>query len=281
MARWSSAILRQPDVTREASAGQAKPATRATALGCGRSGQAGPGAGRQPAAGSPHCDSCTAARNSVASAALMRLTRGVMRPEEIAAEITALERLLSELEQQGDIARSGELDQRFAELRQLYRQRPQLLADRLGQLKALRRRRDELLRRRTAELVDRFFDLTQQIRRAEEEKEALRQLLISLAGPSGRADMAGQQAVVWVRPGKARKLPPAGSAARQQLTELLVASGRWADISQLSSGKLTAALQGELFTAEQRQAIEALLPAEARCSVVARPRGQDPAPDDR
>jgi hypothetical protein len=67
-------------------------------------------------------------------------------------------------------------------------------------------------------------------------------------------------------------VPAAGSDIRAKLEEVLKASGRWPDVSQLARARLLRALDGKQFTPQQEQEITRLCPRTTAHQIIARLR---------
>lgn len=171
----------------------------------------------------------------------------------------------------GDMQRFAEVGERFCLLRAAYQAQPATVEPHVARLAQLSRQFDGLLDIHLARVVDRYQEVNERIRAAEREKEFLREYFIRKAG-QGHVSLAGQRAEVLVRSIPTRVLPPASTDARVQLDRLVLDSGHWQEVSQLSRAKLQHALDETRF-GPQQQAIAALCPVTVSHQVTSRLRG--------
>lgn len=181
--------------------------------------------------------------------------------DEIDARVADVEQALGELDrgEPREAALYSTTHRVFQALRQQYRQDPASMAAHVEALASQSRRFDEILRARLPELVDRFHQLTAQIRAAQQEKDDLRKVLIELSTATGQSSLAGQDARVKVEASKGTRLPSANSDERARILELVRQAGMWERVSILSTAKLNSALKNDEFEEADRQAIEVLL----------------------
>ena len=160
-----------------------------------------------------------------------------------------------------DLSHCSEIALRFGALRQQYLRQPQSLVAHVDKLGQLRRRFDTWLAKRLPEVVDRFQQITEQIRAAEQERGYWREFLIRTATASGTERLQGVGAAVAVRSIQSRTLPAASSQERQELEALIRESGQWSEVSRLSARKLAQALSQNRFGPPVAEQVERLCPS--------------------
>lgn len=171
-----------------------------------------------------------------------------------------------------DLTRLADAGRRLQLLRSQYRACPNSLNGYVPKLTELSQQFDTLLETRLPRIVDRFHEVSEQIRRAQYEKDFWREHLIAQCPTGRRESLHGADADVVVRSTESRLLPPAKTEHRAQLDRLVRESGHWTEVSQLSRSKLQQALAKALFGPAQRQAIEELCPLTVVHQVTSRPR---------
>ncbi|MBI5865797.1 MAG: hypothetical protein HZB38_15095 [Planctomycetes bacterium] len=195
---------------------------------------------------------------------------------QITVSVAEIERLIGQVEtNNGAVEPLAEANHRLNELRQAYRERPATVHAFVDTLRKLRARLDRLLAQRGPEAADRYFDISAQIRRLEQDREFWRAALIASAGDSPRP-IYGTLAEVHVRTTAGRSVPPAGSEARRHLENLVRAAGLWEKSSQLTGPKLHHALESANVSAEVAASINSACPVTPRRQIVCRSRGEPP-----
>lgn len=180
--------------------------------------------------------------------------------QEIADRIATIDESLNNLGADSRLAPCFEVDQLFRNLREEYRRQPENMADWVPHLTELSRRFDEILSARLGQIVDRYHEISDRIRREETEKAAWREFLIRSA-PRARTDrLTGQTACVRLKAHEGRQMPIAGSEDRLKLEDLIHASGCWEQVSQLSRTKLEKAIDAGQIPPTQATDIERLCP---------------------
>jgi len=192
-----------------------------------------------------------------------------MSPRQIAEHVDAIAGALARFSA-GEPFQLAEVAERFRVLRDQYRAEPKSLDAHVSRLSQLSGQFDALLNARLPDVVDRYHRVADQIRRAESEKQYLRDFLVRKAGP-GRMTLAGTAAELTVRPCQSRVLPAAGTEPRARLEQLIQETGQWQQVSQLSRSKLQRALQDSVF-GERQQAIAQMCPVTTIHQITSRVR---------
>jgi hypothetical protein len=162
--------------------------------------------------------------------------------------------------------------ERFGVLRSQYRAAPTTMSSQLAALAELRRQFDTLLDACLEQVVDRYHQFSETIRRAEHERDFLRQYLIhKFAG--GERVLRGRAAEVVVQAVTGRSVPAAGTDSRARLEALLQQTRQWLAVSQLSRSKLQHALEDAHFGERSRGEIDKLCPKTVTHRVISRLRG--------
>jgi hypothetical protein len=180
--------------------------------------------------------------------------------QEIENRIASIGSSLDELDRDGTLEACFEIDQLFRTLREEYRRHPEALTGLVPQLTGLSRRFDEILSVRVAQIVDRFHDINERIRRAEQEKTAWREFLIRSATRARTDRLSGSTACIRLKSQEIRQMPASGSEDRRQLEDLIRSSGCWEQVSQLSRPKLEKAIDSGQIPQAQAGDIERLCP---------------------
>ena len=188
--------------------------------------------------------------------------------EQIAGLQTALGRLGTAGADWGALT---EIAERLAILRRQYVAHRERLGGYVPRLTLLRQQLDALLSTHLTRVVDHFHELGEQMRRAETEREFLREYFIRRAGDAS-LELAGVRAQVTVKATPGITMPASGSDTRAKLEDLLKASGRWPEVSQLARARLLRALDGRQFTPQQEQEIGRLCPRTISHQVITRLR---------
>lgn len=175
-----------------------------------------------------------------------------------------------------DVSTWSAAAERFQSLRAQYAADPDALRPHVPQLAELRTRYEALLDADRPPAVDRYHELGEQIRRAEAEREYLRQFFIRRSR-AGVRELTGTTAGVTVNARVGLAIPKAGTDARKRLDELLRASGRREEVSQLAASRSLRALQDRRFAPDAQSATERLCPRMTTHTVISRPRGKAPA----
>ncbi|MEW6249006.1 MAG: hypothetical protein AB1716_00020 [Planctomycetota bacterium] len=147
-----------------------------------------------------------------------------LSPAEIQEHVHQLAAAVPRLRTERDLTRCAEVAEHFGRLRTAYRSQPAAFAGVVPELTRLRRDCEQILDTRLVQAVDRFQEISETIRRAEAEREFLREFFIRKASQS-RGQMTGTTAEVTVRSTPTREVPHAGSDRRVQLERLLQRSG--------------------------------------------------------
>lgn len=171
-------------------------------------------------------------------------------------------RLREDLKHIGPLEGGGlwaDVAERFRALRTLYAESPNALRGRVPELTDLRRQYDARLDANVADAVDRYHRLGAEIRRAEAEREFLRQFFVRKAG-ARPMEIPGKTAQVTIQARSSLSMPKAGSAERDRLDQTVRASGKWEEVSQLATAKLLRAMEQKHFTPAEADAIEKLCP---------------------
>lgn len=203
----------------------------------------------------------------------MNTANVTLAPREIEQHVAYIGGSLGKLgASDGDVGRFAKVGERLQMLRSQYRAQPESLDGCVPRLRELSRQFDALLESRLAQIVDRFHEINEQIRRAQCEKEFWREYLIQQAPPGRRETLSGSTAEAVIRSSKSRLLPAAGTEPRAQLEGLVQETGRWGEVSQLSRSKLQRALDQAWLSPAQQRAIAELCPLEVVHQVSSRPR---------
>ena len=198
--------------------------------------------------------------------------QAALSPQEIDQHVAHIVTTVGRLGAPGaELGRFVEVAERFRRLRNQYQVQPRSLDTHLPKLAQLRQQFDTLMETRLAEVVDRYHQVVEQIRRAETEKELLRDVLVRRASHD-RVNLTGTHAEVTIRTVPARPLPPAGTDGRKQLEDLIRQSGLWPEVSYLSRARLQQALENDRFQPAQQQAISQLFPLTTIHQVSSHPR---------
>lgn len=196
---------------------------------------------------------------------------GTIAPPKVPDCIAGIEMDLNGLESAGaDLRRFVEVHRAFEGLRATYRRNPDALGGCVDDLRRLKARFEELSLRRVEQVVDRFQVLTEQIHRAEEEREFWRQTLIAAAHDERECELRGSAATVRVRASSGRAVPRAGTPQRAELDDLVKRAGAWEQVSQLAATKLQRAIERQGLGSCQRD-VERLCPRATKHTLVARP----------
>jgi hypothetical protein len=195
-----------------------------------------------------------------------------LSPRELEEQIAQLQSALGRLGTAGaDLAALAEVAERFGVLRRQYLSQRERLNGYVPRLTQLRERLDALLGAQVPRVVDHYHEIGERLRRAEAERDFLREFFIRRAGGAG-LELAGERAemTIKVQPGIA--VPAAGSENRTKLERVLHESGHWAEVSQLARARLLRAMEAKRFTGPQEQEIARLCPRTLTHQVIARPR---------
>ncbi len=195
-----------------------------------------------------------------------------MPATEILAHVRELAAVLPRLRSDRDLTRCSDIASQFARLRTGYVLDFDAFAAHLPELTRLRRDFEQILSTRLAQVVDRYQELSAQIRRGEHERDLLREFFIRKAAEA-TPRFTGQRAEVSVRRQATRDVPPAGDARRTQLERRLQQAGLWIEVSQLSRTRLCRAIAQKRLGVIQGEA-EEVCPAVVAYTVLTRLRSQ-------
>ena len=188
---------------------------------------------------------------------------------EIARSIECITSKLDGMKKGGEeMSACAEISILFTALREQYRRQPESLAGWVEELAQLRRRFEDLLQDHVASVIDRFDAVTDQIRRAQQEREFWRGFLIRKATQDQVQQLDGATSAVRVRSVESRLIPPAGASERQQMEDLIRNAGCWEHVSQLSRTRLEKALAEGVLPKSQSQEVERLCPVTTRYQVM-------------
>jgi len=153
----------------------------------------------------------------------------------------------------------ADVAERFRSLRNQYLAEPETLRARVSELAELRRQYDAQLDADIPRAIERYHALGEEIRRAEAEREFLRQFFVRRAGTRPlELNSPRVQLSVQLRTGLA--MPRSGTPDRVQLDKVVQATGKWQEVSQLAVARLLRALEQKRFTPAQADEIDRLCP---------------------
>jgi len=167
----------------------------------------------------------------------------------------------------------GLVGQTFQTLREQYRQRPASLAAHAARLSELRTRFDGILEPHLSAVVDHFREINDQIRQLEMEREFWREYLVRKTSQLQREELRGNSSFIRVRTTQTREIPPAGTASRKTLEQLIRDAGQWQLVSQLSRPKLQQAIAEKKLEQPLAESIDRMCPMRTTYAVVSRPMG--------
>jgi hypothetical protein len=197
--------------------------------------------------------------------------------EEVELHLVELRRNVAAFERGGAGApQLGAIRAHFQLLRERYREGPDAFAGKAEELRALRQRFDAASEQFITAAVDRFHELSLQLRALEAERDGLRAWLIEKAQRSGAQQLVGGAATVRLRPFEALTIPAPRSAEREQLETLLRRSGCWDAVSHLSRPKLQQALGDRALNANLADDVRRMCPVSTIYQVTSRALGVAP-----
>lgn len=212
----------------------------------------------------------------------------MLTTREITDHVGQIESKLHEIESGNGRAEPGdgkrgaadalsEVAWRLGVLREQYRRQPGSMTAAVPALSQARARFDALLAARMGEIADRFHAVNEAMRRLEAERDVWRDTLIRLAGQVQRREIAGQSAVVAVKPTRTLTVPLQNTPQREQLEQSLRIGGCWEQVSYLSRARLQQALEGDRLSSDVAATVRQLCPVTASFAVSSRPAGRPAA----
>jgi putative RecB family exonuclease len=117
----------------------------------------------------------------------------------------------------------------------------------------------ELGTERGIELVDLYAEWSGRKKEAEGRMEELREEILEYASCHGVDNLQGSSSVLRISRGMTPRLPPPGSAERDELEMTLREEGAWDEVAHLDARRLSAMLRGEQATGRLRTRLEPLL----------------------
>ena len=116
----------------------------------------------------------------------------------------------------------------------------------------------ELGTERGIQLVDQYAEWSERKKEAEEHMVELKGEILDFASFQGVDNIQGSSRVLKVSRGRIPKLPPAGSAEREELERTLREGGAWDEVTYLDTRKLASLLKDENLAEELRTRLESL-----------------------
>ena len=155
-------------------------------------------------------------------------------------------------------------------LREQYADSKDAFAPLLGRLGELKQQAAEAMRAAREALTREYLQAGSAADAWRARREACRDALAELAQQDKIDVFQCAEGAVTVTPYRAMSLPPAGSAQRDEIVQIVTEAGRWPDASVLNPRKLIEAVEAGLFSPEHAGRITAICRPREKCRLSAK-----------
>lgn len=161
------------------------------------------------------------------------------------------------------------LDQ-LQHLREEYRQDKAAFAPHVEKLRQLSAQVHEAIAAAAEMLAGQYLEAVAQTSAWQKIRETCRDALAELAKARKIPRFTCAAGTIEARPFQSMALPPAGSPARQALSDLITLAGRWPEVAYPTGPKLLKAFAQGLFSPEQAAQLTQLCPVETQVRLMAK-----------